>query len=119
MEQIRCGLHGHHPESVVCGKITIRAIVSLEPLLQKREVQGFLVRHLEPVRVILAGHSGKSTDRIAGEVDSVELDVGQGVQQRGPSLERTKFSFRQLSWRDQFRKVGASGNFRRFVIHRL
>ena len=56
--------------------------------VQQLKVQGFLTRNLQPVEVKGFGHAVKTPQHIKRQVDGVALDVGQRMQQAGPTFWR-------------------------------
>ena len=53
---------------------------------QQVKVFGFLLRHAEPVQVVLRRHAGKPPDGIERQIDGVEFNVRNGMHQRAVAL---------------------------------
>jgi hypothetical protein len=56
-------------------------------VVQQGEVVGLFCRHPQPVAVERFRHAAKTPDGVQRQVDGVELDVANGMQQRGTSLQ--------------------------------
>ncbi|MNS96030.1 hypothetical protein D3C72_1303110 [compost metagenome] len=56
----------------------------------------------------LAGISGDDVER---EIDGVEFDMGDGMQQRDPSLDAVKRAAFHGGWRHEFRLLGPARTF--------
>ena len=85
-EAVAGGFLGHVPQAVVGGEVAIVRAQALQVFAQQGEVLGLLGRHAQPVAVVVGGQAGEAPDGVEREVDGVELDVGDGVQQRGPAF---------------------------------
>ena len=64
-------------------KIAINVAQSLQMPDQQRKMQSLFLRHLQPVAVIIGRHAGKAPDRIQGQIDGIEFNVGECMDQRG------------------------------------
>ena len=83
-EQVICGRDGGFPQPVMSRQIAIARVEICEPAGQQFEMAGFLGGDFDPIvekgaRQSLAGEPG---DEIPAEVDRVQLDVGQGMNER-------------------------------------
>src|SRR5690606_38005812 len=75
-------LPGHVPESVVGIEVTIGMTHVVQARAQQAEMPRLIHGYADPVRVVVRRHAAKAVDRIPGQVDRIELDVGDGVNQR-------------------------------------
>ena len=83
-EQVICGRGGGFPQSVMSRQVAIARVEICEPTGQQFEMAGFLGGDADPVveevaRQSLAGGPG---NQVPSQVDGVELDMGEGVDQR-------------------------------------
>ena len=63
---------------------------------------GFIRRDKYPVAIILFGHVRKPVSCIQGEVDGVELDVGNGVHEDGAAMLVLDTTPLQVLWPHKF-----------------
>src|SRR5262245_49940786 len=68
-----------------------------------------LTRDMPPVRIVIARKSRESRDGIEGEIDRVELDVGERMKQCGPALRGAEPSLRDARRVHQERAGGTTG----------
>jgi len=73
-------------------------------------MQRLLIRHLQPVGVILARQAGEPPDRIQRQVDRVEFDMGQRVYQYCAAFRRDHRTAPDRERRYQFRLVRLAGD---------
>src|SRR6516165_1807367 len=103
-EQVVGGRRGGFPQPVMSRQIAVAGANLGQPARQQFEVIGLLSGDLDPIveesaRQFLAGEPG---NQVPGEVDRVELDVGEGVKERDAACQRTERSaFRHLLGRTQ------------------
>jgi len=74
-----------------------------QAIAQQPEVVGLLARHLHPVEVERVGHAREAPGEIGGEIDRVELDVGERVHQRRETLGRLQRPLLHLGVADHLR----------------
>ena len=75
-----CGFAAISQRPSCAGKVAIGVTELLQAPVQQREVIGLLGRHLDPIRVVTASGSAEPVDRVACQVDRVELDVRDRVR---------------------------------------
>ena len=81
----------------------------MEMRAQQAKVLGLLGGDADPVAVEIFGQTGESPHRVERQIDGVELDVGNGVQQRGVALRVARVASGHLLRGDQFGPGGAAG----------
>jgi hypothetical protein len=89
-------------------EIAVVVAQAAQVLAQQREVQGLFTGHLQPVAVEVLRHA-EAPEGVQGQVDGVELDVADGVQQRGPALRREGRPGGHLVGRHQKGRSGRPG----------
>ena len=87
------GLQGRLPESVMGGEVAIGGTELGKPRGDELEMRGLLIGDLDPILEEAARQIGRceARDEIPGEVDGIELDMGEGVEEgdaprRAPAL---------------------------------
>ena len=116
--------HGHHgeagegihrrfrrrlPEPVMRRQIAIVDAERVEARLQHGEMARLVIRHANPVveksrRPIIG--STEPADQIPGEIDGVELDMGDGVEQGDAPAQTAGAAARHMARREQARGFG-------------
>ncbi len=97
------------PQPVMGRQRAVARAERLQPVGQQQEVLGLLVGHPHPIVDVGARKPGvrEAGHGVPGEVDGVQLDVGESVQQRDPSgrrlgdlalLHRPRRQQRRLGW---------------------
>ncbi len=76
---------------------------------QHREMARFVIRHRYPVRVVVRRQTAEPVHSIPGQVDRVEFDVGDGVQESGPALDRAQPALRHIARMHEPRSIRAAG----------
>ena len=102
-QQVMRRILGGAPHEGMGGQRPVMASHRLKTVSQKVEMLGFLVARLHPVVVEAERHRdvGEAGDDIPVQIDRVQLDMGDGVQQRDPSLGRAGAAARNLARRQK------------------
>ena len=106
-QHIVTGFPGHVPQAVVRREVTVGvAVVRLQMLRQQGEVSGLFLGHIDPVAVVIVRHVREAAHCVEREVDGVELDVGDGVDQRRAARGRAEAAARHGGRMQQCRLDG-------------
>ena len=90
-------------------EVTIVVAHGLQMRTQQGEVLRFFYSHLQPVKIIGVWHAAKAPDCVERQVDGIELDVRDGVQQRGQAFGGKGRALGHVEVRAQFGSGGATG----------
>ncbi len=78
-------------------EVAVVAAEFAQPLAQHHEVAGLVVGHLHPVAMEVRRQAAEAVDGIPCQVDGIELDVGDGMQERGAALVAAEAAARQVA----------------------
>ncbi|MNN20467.1 hypothetical protein D3C81_1337480 [compost metagenome] len=80
------GLLAHFPQAVVRREIGVLMAVCQQALAQQHEVARFVVGAAHPVGMERRRQTAEAVHRVPGQVDRIELDMGDGVDERRAPL---------------------------------
>jgi len=95
------------------------AVVASQPaqmVAQHAEMHRLLGRHPQPIPMEIPRQAGEAIDRVQGQVDGGELDVGQGVDQGRMAVRLVQLPARHGLGRRQFGAVRAARFQHRFRV---
>ena len=118
-KDVALGLLRHLPQRVVSREVAVGKTHRTKVVAQKLKVQRLLLGHANPLPIKLVRHPCKSPTQVQGQVDGIQLDVGQCVDQCSPpfdSRHRPRFERRVINQNGPIRSTRHAHWFNKFVI---
>jgi len=97
-------------------EIAVVVAKAMQVVAKQAKVIRLLGGHLEPVGVEIRRQTLETIDRIQGQIDGCELDVGEGMDQGGVPLRMGELAARQALRRYEEWTGGAAGFMHGFRV---
>ncbi len=112
-ERVMRGFFGHFPKAGMRGEVTIVFAKATQVVAQQAEVISLFSRNAQPVGIKLSWQSRKTLHCIQRQIDCVELDMREGVNQRGMIFRAVELSSRHAAGRGKLRAIRDAGDINR------
>ena len=91
------------------GEIAIIKTKAAQALAQQAKMPCLVIGNRHPVGVKRVRHATEAIHRVPGQVDRVELDMGNRMHERRPALGTAEAALRQIACGNQVRPLGPAG----------